>query len=259
MKRKEKIIGSLIIAIIAILFLFIGYSKTNDKKISDSDMEKLFLDREESEDSNELENFNEKESSSKKEESNNSKEEKDSYIESEKEEKETSLKEISLGEEKIVVEIKGEVKKPNVYELKNGSRIYELIEEAGGPTDEADLSNINRALYLSDGQCIVIKNINDVESEEANLNESLNTEVSNSIPTNSSGEKGEKNENSVININTASKETLMTLNGIGESKAQAIIDYRDEIGGFKSVDDITNVSGIGEKTLEKIKDKISIK
>ena len=84
MKRKEKIIGSLIIAIIAILFLFIGYSKTNDKKISDSDMEKLFLDREESEDNNELEDFNEKESSSKKEESNNSKLEKDSDIESEK-------------------------------------------------------------------------------------------------------------------------------------------------------------------------------
>ncbi len=254
MKRKEKIIGSLIIAVIAILFLFIGYSKTNDKKISDSDMEKLFLDREESEENNELEELNEKESDSKKEESNNIKEEKVSDIESEKEEKETSL-----GEEKIVVEIKGEVKKPNVYELKNGSRIYELIEEAGGPTNEADLSNINRALYLSDGQCIVIKNINDVESEEVNLNESLNAEVTNSIPTNSSGDKGEKNESSVININTASKETLMTLNGIGESKAQAIIDYRDEIGGFKSVDDITNVSGIGEKTLEKIKDKISIK
>ncbi|EOU1755648.1 ComEA family DNA-binding protein [Clostridium perfringens] len=251
MKRKEKIIGSLIIAVIAILFLFIGYSKTNDRKISDSDMEKLFLDREESEDNNELEDFNEKESDSKKEESNNRNLEKDSDIESEKE--------TSLGEEKIVVEIKGEVKKPNVYELKNGSRIYELIEEAGGPTDEADLSDINRALYLSDGQCIVIKNINDVESEEVNLNESLNAEVTNSIPTNSSGDKGEKNESSVININTASKETLMTLNGIGESKAQAIIDYRDEIGGFKSVDDITNVSGIGEKTLEKIKDKISIK
>ena len=246
MKRKEKIIGSLIISVIAILFLFIGYSKTNDKKISDSDMEKLFIDKEESEENNQLEDFNEKESSSKKEESNNIKEEKDSDIESEK-------------KKKIIVEIKGEVKKPNVYELKNGSRIYELIEEAGGPTDEADLSNINRALYLSDGQCIVIKNINDVESEEANLNEFLNAEVTNSIPTNSSGDKGEKNESSIININTASKETLMTLNGIGESKAQAIIDYRDEIGGFKSVDDITNVSGIGEKTLEKIKDKISIK
>ena len=84
MKRKEKIIGSLIISVIAILFLFIGYSKTNDKKISDSDMEKLFIDKEESEENNQLEDFNEKESSSKKEESNNIKEEKDSDIESEK-------------------------------------------------------------------------------------------------------------------------------------------------------------------------------
>ena len=91
MKRKEKIIGSLIISVIAILFLFIGYSKTNDKKISDSDMEKLFIDKDESEDTNELEDFNEKESSSKKEESNNIKEEKDSDIESEKEGKKTCI------------------------------------------------------------------------------------------------------------------------------------------------------------------------
>ena len=90
MKRKEKIIGSLIISVIAILFLFIGYSKTNDKKISDSDMEKLFIDKEESEENNQLEDFNEKESSSKKEESNNIKEEKDSDIESEKEGKKTA-------------------------------------------------------------------------------------------------------------------------------------------------------------------------
>ena len=101
MKRKEKIIGSLIISVIAILFLFIGYSKTNDKKISDSDMEKLFIDKEESEDTNELEDFNEKESSSKKEESNNIKEEKDSDIESEKEGKKTSL-----SEEKIIFSLK---------------------------------------------------------------------------------------------------------------------------------------------------------
>ncbi|WP_300260480.1 ComEA family DNA-binding protein [Clostridium sp.] len=251
MKRKEKIIGSLIIAVIAIGFLFIGYSKTNDKKISDSDMEKLFLNSEESEENNELESNTEKESGSKKEGENNNKVEKENSIE--------SVKEISVSEEKIVVEIKGEVKKPNVYELKNGSRIYELIEEAGGPTDEADLSNINRALYLSDGQCIVIKNINDAESEEESLKESLNTEKPNSNSANLSEAKSEKSGSSVININTASKETLMTLNGIGESKAQAIIDYREESGGFKSVDDITNVSGIGEKTLEKIKDKISIK
>ena len=143
MKRKEKIIGSLIIAVIAIIFLFVGYSKTNNKKISDDDMEKLFLNSEENEDVK-------------------STKEKDNNEELNKEEKnnEKDIEDSSVNEETIVVEVKGEVKKPNVYVLKNGSRIYELIEAAGGPTEEADLSNINRALYLSDGQCIVVRNIN---------------------------------------------------------------------------------------------------
>lgn len=248
MKKKEKVIGSLIIAVVAIVFLFVGYSKTNDKKISEDDMEKLFLNAEKEED--------ESESNSKQPKKNDDIEETEKENINESNEKESSNSNI----EKIVVEIKGEVKNPNVYVLENGSRIYELIEKAGGPTEEADLSNINRALYLSDGQCIVVRNMNDDKEEETgSLEENLS---GNSIETvkNSLGEKGESSEkNSIININTASKETLMTLNGIGESKAQAIIDYREEIGGFKSIDDITNISGIGEKTLEKIKDKISIK
>ena len=248
MKKKEKVIGSLIIAVVAIVFLFVGYSKTNDKKISEDDMEKLFLNAEKEED--------ESESNSKQPKKN------DDIEENEKENinKSNEIESSNSNIEKIVVEIKGEVKNPNVYVLENGSRIYELIEKAGGPTEEADLSNINRALYLSDGQCIVVRNMNDEKEEETgSLEENLS---GNSIETvkNSLGEKGESSEeNSIININTASKETLMTLNGIGESKAQAIIDYREEIGGFKSIDDITNISGIGEKTLEKIKDKISIK
>lgn len=243
MKRKEKIIGSLIIAVIAIIFLFVGYSKTNNKKISDDDMEKLFLNSEENEDVK-------------------STKEKDNNEELNKEEKnnEKDIEDSSVNEETIVVEVKGEVKKPNVYVLKNGSRIYELIEAAGGPTEEADLSNINRALYLSDGQCIVVRNINGVkEEEEELLDEVLKNEESSSVSNNLTEGKSNESEGETININTASKELLMTLNGIGESKAQAIIDYREDIGGFKSVDDITNVSGIGEKTLEKIKDKISIK
>lgn len=248
MKKKEKVIGSLIIAVVAIVFLFVGYSKTNDKKISEDDMEKLFLNAEKEED--------ESESNSKQPKKNDDIEETEKENINESNEKDSSNSNI----EKIVVEIKGEVKNPNVYVLENGSRIYELIEKVGGPTEEADLSNINRALYLSDGQCIVVRNMNDDKEEETgSLEENLS---GNSIETvkNSLGEKGESSEkNSIININTASKETLMTLNGIGESKAQAIIDYREEIGGFKSIDDITNISGIGEKTLEKIKDKISIK
>lgn len=248
MKKKEKVIGSLIIAVVAIVFLFVGYSKTNDKKISEDDMEKLFLNAEKEED--------ESESNSNQPKKNDDIEENEKENINKSNEKESSNSNI----EKIVVEIKGEVKNPNVYVLENGSRIYELIEKAGGPTEEADLSNINRALYLSDGQCIVVRNMNDDKEEETgSLEENLSGDSIETVK-NSLGEKGESSEkNSIININTASKETLMTLNGIGESKAQAIIDYREEIGGFKSIDDITNISGIGEKTLEKIKDKISIK
>ncbi|ELC8442013.1 ComEA family DNA-binding protein [Clostridium perfringens] len=248
MKKKEKVIGSLIIAVVAIGFLFVGYSKTNDKKISEDDMERLFLNAEKEDD--------ESESTLKKSKKNDDIEENEKENINESNEKESSNSNI----EKIVVEIKGEVKNPNVYVLENGSRIYELIEKAGGPTDEADLSNINRALYLTDGQCIVVRNMNDAkEGETGSLEESLNGDSIEKVM-NSLEEKGESSEeNSTININTASKEALMTLNGIGESKAQAIIDYREEIGGFKSIDDIKNISGIGEKTLEKIKDKISIK
>lgn len=246
MKKKEKIIGSLIIAVVAIGFLFVGYSKTNDKKISEDDMERLFLSAEKEEEQSE---------SNLKETKKN-----DDIEENEKVNSNESSEEESSNIEKIVVEIKGEVKNPNVYVLENGSRIYELIEKAGGPTEEADLSNINRALYLSDGQCVVVRNINDIQDETEDLEEALNDENSKNVSNNSPKEKiSSSDESSTININTASKETLMTLNGIGESKAQAIIDYREEIGGFKSVDEITNISGIGEKTLEKIKDKISIK
>lgn len=246
MKKKEKIIGSLIIAVVAIGFLFVGYSKTNDKKISEDDMERLFLSTEKEEEQSE---------SNLKETKKN-----DDIEENEKVNSNESSEEESSNIEKIVVEIKGEVKNPNVYVLENGSRIYELIEKSGGPTEEADLSNINRALYLSDGQCVVVRNINDVQDETEDLEEALNDENSKNVSNNSPKEKiSSSDESSTININTASKETLMTLNGIGESKAQAIIDYREEIGGFKSVDEITNISGIGEKTLEKIKDKISIK
>ncbi|EGT3614970.1 competence protein ComE [Clostridium perfringens] len=248
MKKKEKIIGSLIIAVVAIGFLFVGYSKTNDKKISEDDMERLFLNAEKEEEQSE--------SNLKETKKNDDIEENEKENINESNEKDSSNSNI----EKIVVEIKGEVKNPNVYVLENGSRIYELIEKAGGPTEEADLSNINRALYLSDGQCVVVRNINDVQDETENLEEALNDENSKNVSNNSPEEKiSSSGESSTININAASKETLMTLNGIGESKAQAIIDYREETGGFKSIDELTNISGIGEKTLEKIKDKISIK
>lgn len=263
MKRKEKIIGSLVIAALAIVFLFIGYSKPKSEELSKEEMERLFLDVEEKdEDAKEESNSYEKSENNKKV-SNEASLNDDSSEEDEEIEENSSNNELATESKgKIVVEIKGEVKNPNVYVLEEGSRIFEVIDMAGGPTEEADLSKINRALYLSDGQCIVVKNINDNEDEGEEDNAvSLNNEsveTSNTL-VRESVDKPVGEESNIVNINSASKESLMTLHGIGESKAQGIVDYREENGDFKSIEEITNVSGIGEKTFEKIKDKISVK
>lgn len=142
----------------------------------------------------------------------------------------------------IVVEIKGEVNKPDVYEVEDGSIIRDLIDMAGGLTEEANINSINRAEKLTDNSLIVIPNIND----EDNNSLAIGTNTEQSI------------EDGVININSASISELQEITGIGETKAQCIIDYREANGGFKSIEDIKNVEGIGEKTYEKIKAEIKI-
>ena len=152
----------------------------------------------------------------------------------------------------IVVEIKGEVKSPNVYSLNEGSRVNELIDKAGGLTQEADIDNINRASLVSDGQCIIIGNVNSTEEEKAAM---VN------IPTSSGGAQSSgtsTSEDGVVNINSGTLEQLQTLTGIGEAKASAIIEYRESSGGFKTIEDITKVSGIGDKTFEKIRDRLAV-
>ena len=146
----------------------------------------------------------------------------------------------SSNESKIVVEIKGEVKKPDVYEIQQGSIIKDLIDIAGGLTEDANIDSINRAEKLRDNQLIVIPNKDDISKGI--------------IISNGTGTSSEE----IININSASLSELQNINGIGEVKAQSIIDYREKKGGFKSIEDIKNVEGIGDKTFEKIKDKISI-
>lgn len=159
-----------------------------------------------------------------------------------------ALNDLSIEKESkntIVVEIKGEVKNPDVYEMEEGSIIKDLIEKAGGLTSEANIDKINRAAKLNPNQLIIIPNKN--SSEENFLGES---EII----------YGETNESSekLININTASLEELTKINGIGETKAKSIIEYREKNGAFKSIEEIKNVKGIGEKTFEKLKDSITI-
>lgn len=140
---------------------------------------------------------------------------------------------------KIFVEIKGEVLSPDVYELDENSIVKDLIEIAGGLKEEADISTINRAKKLKNNELVIIPNIND-KSSNVVLNE-IEQEVDESI-----------------NINIADISELKKITGIGDVKAQSIIDYREKNGGFKYIEEIKNVDGIGEKTFEKIKDEISL-
>ena len=142
-----------------------------------------------------------------------------------------------MNEELIKVHILGEVNSPGMIELKVGDRVYDAIEKAGGTTELADISKVNLAYILSDGEKIYIPSIND---------------------TNDVGMQ-EEFKSGKVNINTASKEELQSLSGIGESIAQEIVNYRNKNGKFSSIEDIKNVSGIGENKYEKIKDNITVK
>lgn len=142
---------------------------------------------------------------------------------------------------KITVEIKGEVKKPEVYIMEDYSIVKDVIVEAGGITEKGDLNSVNQAKKLKDGDCIIIP------STEGNARPIT---AGTSMP-------GSKDE--IININSASKEELMKLPGVGEVTAGKIIDYRESSGGFSSVEDMKNIGGIGDKTLAKFKDKIDVR
>lgn len=152
----------------------------------------------------------------------------------------------------ILIHITGAVKQEGVVNLKEGARIIDAIEEAGGLLEDANLNNVNLAYPLSDGQKIYIPNTSDDETERAQnvLSESVNDVLE--------GEKNGLNEIK-ININTATQIELEELPGIGTSTAYRIIQYRQENGKFSSIEDIKNVSGIGEAKFNQIKDLICVK
>ena len=151
----------------------------------------------------------------------------------------------------ILVHVSGCVKENKVVSLPDGSRINDAIEAAGGLTKDADLSNVNLAYILEDGEKIYIPKKGEQLSEFSSASIADN---SSSISNNTSLKKTTK-----ININKATQAELETIPGIGPSTALKIVTYRNENGKFKSIEDIKNVSGIGDAKYEKMKDYITIK
>lgn len=149
--------------------------------------------------------------------------------------------------EKFIVDVKGQVKHPGVYESSQGERVVDVITRAGGPTETADENKVNFAEHVQDEMVIYIP---------AKGEESSTVEAGTSNASATPGSASSKQEK--ININKADVSQLQSLPGIGPAKAAAIISYRDKSGPFKTVEDLKNITGIGEKTFEKLKDLIAV-
>lgn len=227
-KLKEKIIGALSILILSIIFLVAGYIINHNKE---EEYKEVFLDEQQYFQSQNSKGNGENENTENKDSNNKDSENQE-----------------NVNDSKIVVDIKGAVKAPKEYELKAGSRVRDLIEIAGGLTPEADEEKIYFSKILEDEQCIKIYKV----GEEV-LDSEIEVEEQQEKGTGAVDSKGK------ININKATVDELMTIPGIGQVKAQSIVDYRNENGKFNSVDELTNITGIGVKTLEKLRDKVDIK
>jgi competence protein ComEA len=218
MKNKEKIIGSIVILCISIIFVIVGYTMSGpNESIDATEYKDMFIEVDKTSEKKDIE-------------------------------KVIATNTSNVEDSDIKVDIKGAVKEPGVYEIKKGSRVIELIKLAGGITEDADLGMTNLSIKLNDEDCVLIPKKGEAEKILNLQRNSGNSTVSSS-----------KGETAIININTAAKDELMTLTGIGEAKADAIIKYREENNGFKSKEELTKVDGIGEKTLSKFIDKVDIK
>ena len=168
----------------------------------------------------------------------------------------------SIPEDKYYVDIKGYVKKPGVYEVSKTSIVNDCLKLAGGLLKNADTTTINLSKPVSAAMVIYVPKKNEVIKSTTDKTTTATTEIPNNaaIPDNSntSSDTSSATLNLKINLNTASKEELTKLSGIGEAKAQDIIDYRNTNGSFKTIEEIKNISGIGDALFAKIKDNITI-
>ncbi|WP_379883057.1 helix-hairpin-helix domain-containing protein [Laceyella putida] len=148
-------------------------------------------------------------------------------------------KQPEIDKQEVIIDVKGAVHKPGIYHFAGEARVYEALKRAGGAREEADLSKVNLAEPLRDGMVLYIPK----QGEEPA-----------SFP--GGGVAASETSGGKINVNTATAEELDQLNGIGPSKAEAIVRYREEHGPFRSVEEIAQVPGIGEKTVEKFREQI---
>ncbi|MGY0566352.1 helix-hairpin-helix domain-containing protein [Bacillus safensis] len=140
----------------------------------------------------------------------------------------------------IFVEVKGAVRKPGVYTFQSDARVEEAIQRAGGFTSKADSIEINQAAKLEDSMMIYVRKQGEAERERQTASAGV-----------------EKSEG--VNVNQADAAELQTINGIGPAKAEAIITYREEHGEFQQIEDLRNISGFGEKTIERLKSQLTVK
>ena len=154
----------------------------------------------------------------------------------------------------------GEVAAPGVYELPAGSRMYEAVEKAGGMTSEAAQESVNLAQAIEDGQQLRIPSREEIRKYQETGKDVSGLLGAGGAAGNGSESASQKSGSSaaLINLNTASKEELMTLNGIGAARAEAILSYREQKGGFRTIEDIMKVPGIKNAAFQKIKDKITV-
>ncbi|NHM30387.1 helix-hairpin-helix domain-containing protein [Neobacillus terrae] len=150
----------------------------------------------------------------------------------------------------LMVDIKGEVNHPGVYQSLDGERVIDLINKAGGMTDKADKNQVNLAQHIADEMVIFIPAIGQEPV--------LLSPVAGSGSTGHTPANGKPADKSLVNINTAGETELQTLPGIGPSKATAIMEYRETNGPFQKVEDLKQISGIGDKTYEKLQEYISV-
>ena len=155
----------------------------------------------------------------------------------------------------VIIHITGRVKNPGIVKLKEGSRIEDAIESAGGLTENADITKVNLAYVVEDGTKIKIPSASEEDIGDEDIIDSKSGDniiiEEKAVPTN--------NSTQTININKATEKEFETLPGIGPSLASKIIEYRNQNGKFESIEDIKNVNGIGDNKYEKIKDLITVK